>query len=235
MSEVHYETLGFYIELDCLIDVKLGMIKNHSEDLFYEQFISKKYFNRIQDDFYPGFKEEYSNRSNKQLFDGIITEMSPLIKEFVLNAEVNSKISPTLQKPVITLNTYPYVIEDPEFIIKALRYITSDKSDIEIIYLTKEELTPSHVKNKYSVVTMYDPWEWLEIHSVNDNLRKVTCPEVTMFSPRIFFSTPPSGTPREYNQLFIDAEKATEMFISLKLLPVHVFSAETAVTVWKRP
>lgn len=69
---------------------------------------------------------------------------------------------------------------------------------------------------------MYNYLDWLEVHSKSEELKKVTCPDVTLIGPKIFFKSPPTNKD-EINKVFSTVIAATEVIIGLELFNIEHF------------
>ena len=230
--EIKLSTL--MVELDCLLDTRLGTLFSLGEDIA-EQALTSNYYDR-QEDKFPGvetdiFRAKYKLRDVSTLRNSGVTQIIQLIKEFVVKTLNQSIVTPHHYIPKIVLNTYPYKLSDKEKdnFVKVLMYLTKEECQVETIHMTYEALTPSYVKQVFSVMLMYDYRSWLECHAVNNAFKTQSCPEVSLIAPAIFFDGPLKLEDKQIlEKQKITPFKAVEMiaapFVNLKLLPVNEFS-----------
>lgn len=224
------EVSAFFIDLDCLIDTRFCVIEKLINIDTIKEFITSKYHLRETDKFpnigFSKFNNMYKNRDKTILKNALPTYMQNFVADFA-NATIENTInSPFKQKPLLIVNIHPYDFTEQEevLLIKSLSVITKKICDIQIVKMTKEDITPSYVKNNLSILCIYEYAEWIELHSVNDNFKKITCPEVTMIGPMISFK-------ENFNKLSAKGENPFEMMeaymsplIGLTLFPIKMFS-----------
>lgn len=233
MSDVVYSTM--MVELDALLDSRASILFKMNPDAF-EKILKKDYFKRrvdifenIDNDLY---KELYSKRNKEVLKNSIITNIGEMMKEFCQTTLDNTLKTPFHLTPKLIINVFPYDLleEELNIIVKGVAAVTNGIADIEIVNMSPEQLTPTYVKSKLSVLVLYDYWTWLETHSLNENFRKTTCPDVSLIGPRISFVKDFQVKEGDTDPF----EAATELaapIISLSLIDIihFCFSAESLV------
>lgn len=225
MSEINYSTI--MIELDALLDTRLACLA-HLEDDKIKEILDKGYHTRTIDEFpgisYDQFKEIYDKRDKSILRNAIVTPMITLLNEFTIKTLKQTLSTPFHYKPKILINIHPYKLDEEDInnIILSIVKYTDGKCDVGVVSMTHSELTIGYVKRNLSILIMYDCYTWLEHHSKTSAWKKMTCPEVTLFAPAIYFK-PKTPLPDNENP-FIAMEKLVAIVIGLKLLPVESFS-----------
>lgn len=230
---------ALFIELDALLDTRLAVVYGFGET-FAKRAIDGGYYGRIIDEF-PGlpfetFQERYQNRDRSVLRNTVVTKMASFIHDFVMNTLVQTATTPFHMQPKIIVNSYPYVLQADEEtnIINAVIALTNGKADVELVQMPIETITPKYVKQHVTVMVMYEYYKWMEVHSENGNLKAVTCPEVTMIGPSIFFKKPERKAIEECKELGITPFKAMEKvaapLISLQLIAIDHFSLAMKLT-----
>lgn len=224
----------FYIELDCLFDTRLATLYSFGEDVM-KNVLGETYYTREQDVF-PGvdpeeFKRRYQSRTKAILKDAITTPMIEMIQEFTLETLHQIVNSPFHHLPKITLNTYPYELteEECQVISEIIVSKTKGRADVECIHKSPAELTPVYVKQNFGIMVMYDYPVWLEHHSRTGDFTRVTCPEVTVLAPKLYFNgLPSSADMAQAKSINMTPFEAMETFVGplvgLKLLPIEYFS-----------
>lgn len=224
---------GIYIDLDALLDTRLATIYSYGNEVM-QSVLSDNYFDRTLDVFKgidkEDFRAKYLNRDKKILQNAIICKVIKMIRELVEIMLQQALTSPFHTGPKIFLNIYPYKLlpEEEDVIIRGLIHVTNKVADIEIINLTKEELTPEFIKDKLAILFKYDYTDWLEAQA--ENFKKNPCPEVGVIVPAIYANKEP--TKEEYELLHenkLSPFKAIEIIsaplIGLKIHEVELFCA----------
>jgi hypothetical protein len=223
-NKLEYSTI--LVELDCLFDTRLCTLVSMGEDTLNKSF-NDKYHTRLIDRF-NGIDNElysnnYSNRNKDILKHAYITPIGDLLKEHSLRTHKLILTTPFHNKAKVIINIYPYVLDEEEInsLIQGVITITDGLSDVEVVNKSYEDLTPSYVK-KLDMIILYNYDIWLETNSINKALTKVTCPDVELLGPAIFFKQIEDKTIKPYD-CFKAMEEITAPFISLKLLPIKEF------------
>lgn len=222
------------ITLDCLLDTRIGVLFSFGGEAI-ETALDEKYYSRQEDKFTgidtDAFNERYQKRDKETLKNSGVTKMITLLQEFVFKTLNQSLVTPHHYLPKIVLNTYPYVLSEAEkeTFAKVLIHYTGEKCQVELIHLSPEELTPVFVKRHFSVMIMYHYLEWIETHAKTEAFKTVSCPDVTLMGPALYFNGPPKIEELQIlERQNVSPFKAVEMiaspFIGLKLLPVEDFS-----------
>lgn len=215
------------IELDCLFDTRLGVLASMGDDAL-KAALNSNYYNRVSD-YFPGidydtFKENYSKRDKRTLFNSIVTPIGRFAKEFALATLDNVNNSPFHYQPEIIVNMYPYVLTPDEqtLIVKGVKELTSGLCNIECVFLSPEKLTPLYLKLNLSILVMYEYDKWLEVHAQSNEWKKHTAPDVTLIAPMIsMIKTERSSSSLE--EAFVEMQKTVAPFVNLKLFPIEKF------------
>lgn len=224
-ENIEYSTI--LIELDALLDVRLSTILA-VDDSKLEEIITNDYHQRDEDVFNVDmvrYKELYNNRDKKLLLESMVTPMMSLLKEFAQKTLKQLVTTPYHYQPKIILNTHPYNLDDDEvgILIEALRHGTRGLADIELVSLSYDEISPTYLNDSIAIYIVYEYYKWLEVQSLNGNLKTKTCPKVTMLAPAIYFKK------KEQNNTNINPFEAmctlAAPMIGLNLLPIENFSA----------
>lgn len=182
----------FLIDLDSLFDTRLGTLYSHSREVA-ENNLTIGYFDRKLDDFiglpFEEFKELYEKRDKQTLQVSLVTPMLDILLEFVAGVYKNGINGFETKKPKILLNIYPYnLLEDEQKVIQEMLIsLTKGFCLIELVYLTLEQITPMYIRDHIDAMSMYNYTDWIECHSVNENLKKVSSPGTAIFGPRLHF------------------------------------------------
>lgn len=221
---------GFYLDLDTLLDTRLSTVLSLTNTDEQKFKIIRDWPTREVDSFshcsYLEFNEEFKKRNKTVLLKSSVTNASDMISEFVKETLTSNTSEPQKSKPAIYLNTYPYNLDENEHavLLAVLRRITADISDIAFISKAPNELTPTWFKSKVAIALYYNPFEWLEIHAASGSLKERACPEVTMYSPKLYH--------RERLQVEDDTDVFAQSllyikpFVNLNFVKPSVFSSK---------
>lgn len=220
----------FMLDLDCLFDTRLSVLHAYSPEAAAKA-LDSGYHDRLIDE-YDGlssaaFKKLYDARKKDCLKGTFVTCFMDVLKEFTQKTLERSLATPFSGKPIIRLNTFPYEINDDEahVLISAIKDGTYGYADIEIVFMSPEEITPMYVRKELTYFAMYHYFDWFELHSVNGSLKKTTIPEVSVIGPAIFFK-PFTGNRESAFETFRNLIKEVAPIAELNLLPVATFSVK---------
>lgn len=223
-------------DLDSLFDTRMGTITRMG-DASLKATLDSGYYQRTSDSFKGVdpvlFKELYDKRDRVTLAHSLVTPVAMLMKDFAAHTLKNINNSPFHYRPKIMINVHPYKLTEAEqvVIIAGVRSATLSMADIEMVDYARGELTPAFVKRNLSVLILYHYDLWLDTHA--DAWRKISCPEVSFFGPRVSFATALTQPNVPEDDPFKAMEDLAEPFIGLKLLPSEIFSL--TVKVKKKP
>lgn len=226
-----FETATLYVELDALFDTRMVVLKSFGLDKV-EKHVPRGYYQRIIDSFddisLEAFEARYQERNIETLRESLITPVADYIYDFGRRTLVALVSSPFRRQPKVLVNTYPYKLDETSIktIIEGLRIVTKETVDIELTYITPEELTPHYVKEHFVQMVMYSYWDWLETHAKNKKWESERCPLVTLIGPRLVRSKT-ALRDAKVRDVFAAVETYTRLFIKLTLYPVSFFSADT--------
>ena len=233
------ENVSIMIDLDCLLDMRAAVLFSHDQEKAI-QILDDSYYEREQDIF-PGYSKEefemlYKARTKEVLKNAVFTPIVKLMQEFVIGVGYNSATGPQDLMPKVIVNTFPFYLEDIEVdsLTRTIMALTKESADVEVVYHSPEDLTPSYVKRSLSVLVKYHFLEWLELHSEAGVFKKIICPEVVLYGPALFFGNLPTHQEEEALRVlgataFEALEAMSAPIISLHLLPVSDFSLSMRV------
>lgn len=227
MSEKNYKT--FLIEFDSLFDTRLSTLALLCNDEELAEILKDNYHTRLIDSFKNVNREKflslYKKRDKNLIKDTLVTNAVFLIKNFIEDVALDKLYSPVKKDSKLIVNLFPYNFskEEEDNLLVGLVHMVDSKCDVELINLPLDELTPHYIKNNVDKFMMYNYYEWIEIHVLNGNLKTLTCPEVEMIGPGLFFDDIPGDLSLDINP-FEAMEELAGPFIKLQLMPVSVFS-----------
>lgn len=237
--------INVYVELDCLLDTRLGVLQNAYPDK-YHAILANGYHERTCDDFEGIDKQEFTTRyNNRNLLDAAKSVMTPCftLLDQILAVLLNDlPDDPEFSSVGIAVNTYPYYMEPEELddLLVILRKHVNLTTDFSFIYVAPKDLTVSYVKREFIAMVMYDFSTWTECHYLQFG-KVAALHDVTVFAPMLHPARNP--TPQEteevlnselvkfeeegyqrVNDVFDLYEILAMPFYTLRLLPVGYFS-----------
>lgn len=228
MADIKVKVSRFFTDLDCILDTRMGTLLLMDPECT-ERVTKSGYFDRDRDLFdginREKFKVKYQKRNKQTLGASIMTPVIGLIREYCKQVYEQNAKSPFVQEPRLVINTYPYELTDDEKhkLMIGIQYRTKIQSPIEFVHMTYSDITPMYLRNSIDQIVIYDPIEWLEVHSLNNNLKKTVCLEVTMMGPLAWRNLDFQGSMEE---LVKNMDLACKPFIDLQLVPLRIFSAD---------
>ena len=161
----------FFAELDAILDTRMGTILRIDPNAT-ERVIKAGYLTRDRD-LFPGidkakFQELYKERNKKTLQASVVTPILSYAKDFCKQTYEGNIKTPFLKEPKVIINLYPYQLDEAEkeLLMKAIKIKTGKFSKVEFVSMSNDEITPNYLKRHTSIIVLYDPFEWLEVHSI---------------------------------------------------------------------
>lgn len=179
------------IELDSLIDTRLGLLKQHWQDKC-DTLDFDSYLNRVRSDFWTDvgisteeWVEKWKNRDVDTLLHSHHSEMYynlPLILGGLLT---NGLLSPVHEEVRLYINYWPYKLtkDEIEDLIFSVKQRITGNCEIEAVYYPPDKLTPELMADNYKAYVTYDLEAWLA--EQNDALVKRRIPTVTVYYPAL--------------------------------------------------
>lgn len=222
-----------YVELDVLLDTRLGTIAKINPDTAAAVLERGDYHTR-EEDVFEGidtalFKEQYQQRDTTTLARSLVTEGIQLVRHLVGVLTEQTIVRPYQDGIKIVVNVYPYKLdgEEKDQIGRAIAAWMQGLAPVELVDIHPEHLTPLHCKTSYAMMLVYDYDSWMSLHAAA--FEQVRLNEITMFVPALYFGKKP--TAEELEQTVKEAAhpmRAIEMLasplIDLKLIDVKFFS-----------
>jgi hypothetical protein len=220
---------GLYIELDALLDTRLGTIAKLSNEAAQSIVSSDSYFSRDMDLFEGVNQIEYLNsyltRDKMTLKKSVMTNAITFLKSVVRQLILQAVSGPTHDRVFVHVNTYPYAFsqDEVEELEAVVLYRLNEGIDpdspgyqllsVQRVHFSTKELTPQHCKSHYGAMFMYDPWNWMNLHS--KTFEKVRLPEVLLYCPKLYFNKRPS--PEEIKDIKSQAPNAPDVFTATEM------------------
>lgn len=234
MSEgQHFPQSTLYVDLDCLLDLRLGVLASFGLDAVEKAFAAD-YANRLYDEF-PGvdtaaFKARYAQCEKAHLADAMVTPILRLVSTFANETLKAILTTPIHQQPKLLLNIYPYSFSEAEIatLISVIRARTQARIDIEVVNMSRDAVTPRWVKAHVKGMVVYDYWNWLDIHCKNGEFKLCPCPSVDLIAPMLYKDKEAAKANSEIAKAFTGIEVLASPLIGLSLYPISYFSADLA-------
>lgn len=162
------------VELDALLDTRLGTLASIDIDIANEIGQSEKYYNRYSDVMSQidsriddkVFRDRYLKRNVSVLQNSLMTDVIHLVC-IGLESMMDNVHRGILPKDVrVHINTYPYKIErNLKDLLEAavLNHIPYEVA-VSTVSIDYYNLTPGNLKANYRELYIYDIEPWIEIH-----------------------------------------------------------------------
>lgn len=233
-NDITYSTLC--IDLDSLLDTRVatlfvnGIVSLNTKDDIYN------YYTRTIDAFngvsHEEFLEMYRKRDKRTLSLSVGTPINKMLKDFCCSTMVLQVSTPWAMRPRICINTYPYVLTDKEVnvIIRGIIAAVADMADVYVIHKSNAELTPTYIKEEFSIFIKYDLLEWLSVIDTEEHPNEVKMPEIGLIAPKLYYKDMTkdqsfASTTNQGIDPFDEYSKLLRPVFNIQFLPVSHFSA----------
>lgn len=224
-----------YVPLDVLLDTRLGTIARVAGDDIALNVLKTGYHARESDLNFEGvdkdaYQAQYKSRDSETLRKSYVTNAASLVMQLVAAITEEATKVPFHDGARVEVNTYPYKLTEEECseLHQAVSVWLGNLVPVNLVHTSLEALTPSHCKDSYGTMFMYDYEEWFLIHQAR--FKEVRLPEVTMYAPAIYFAGP-APAPEKLEAIIQEAAHpfyATQVMasplIDLQLIDVTYFS-----------
>jgi hypothetical protein len=230
---------NIYLDLDTILDTRMGTLAGMSDDLAVQALQSGRYHKRMVDEFdgvnKDVFKAAYEQRNLDTLKRSVLTNMVFFMRRLIKDSLMEAVIQQKVEKMCFTINVWPYDFSDDglvDMLIACIRFHTYSTSSVQIVSIPPEELTPEYCVKNYQIMIRYNWIEWVDAHKAFFEQRGI--PTVAVVVPEIFVKVP---TQDEIDQLgllkqspFKMTEQACASLFRLKHMPISLFSIHEAIT-----
>jgi hypothetical protein len=233
------DTENIYLDLDAILDTRLGTLSVMGDEHPIKVLASGKYHSRMSDEFegvsVQAFREAYAKRDIDTLKRSVLTNVTFFLRRLVKDSLVSAVMNQRVEKMCFTVNVYPYDFDDPslvEMLIACIRFHTYSTSNVQVVSIPDEELTPEFVSKNYQIMIRYNWVDWVSKHKQFFEQRGI--PSVTVVVPEIFYDVVPSQEDidrlgmRKQNP-FRMTESITAALFRLKHLPASLFSIHEGI------
>jgi len=226
-----------YIDLDCLLDTRLGTLAALDLDYAFNALGSKEYFTRHSDEFKgvntQAFNELYAKRDMEILRASMLTNIIVLLQSFMKSSVEEIFKGGQAAGLEICINTYPYLMDEQEryALVEIMQHKLAPEIEISSVYLTDQDLTPTFCKTSYAVMVRYHFHKWMELHV--EEWKTVQMPGVAFYAPAIYTKTPTDQELKEMAKDKLHPFQATELLCAplfqLRLLDIEMFCIHDSI------
>lgn len=228
-SKIEIPTSSFFTELDALFDTRMGTLLKIDKTRI-DAVLTSDYFVRKKDVFagYSNkeFEDAYNNRDVATLRNSMVTPMVRYMRDFCANTFMNNANTPFIKEPTVTINTHPYKLSKADLLVleEGFRIKLNNIVRIDFVDFTCSQITPNYLKDNCSVISVYDPYEWLDTNSANGVLKKQFCPNIMMLGPLMLRNK--NAEDIDMKEFESNMEFMTKPFIELMLMGIDLFSMD---------
>ncbi len=232
------EVKRLLVELDCLLDTRLGTIERLHPPSAAKLYLGEAYYQREIDDWagltegvvsQAAFDESYKARDPKTLELSRPTRMLGFLSRLTRELDMAKITAPDVEKVEVTINVYPYQLTKREReILETLVYsYCSLGTEVTTTSLTYKEITPARMRDQYDGVILYEFDRWFSLHA--KELNTVLIPRNTLFAPALYIKPPEElfkEAPEEFEGIspFAQLEMSMIERLGLELLRPREFS-----------
>lgn len=223
---------AIFVDLDSLLDTRLPIVYFIDEDLASTITSDNSYHDRISDKFgYVTnyiFNLFYRMRNKTLLTYAAPTNILKIIRSYCIETYADNRLVGGSKPSTLYINIHPYKLIQTE--IDNISVAVSKAINIEniiIVDIPIKDITPEWIKDKISLLVMYDGMKWLEHHISTYNLIKEPLLDTVLLAPALLL-----GKKNNYNKIkdidkFLkNVEESTSTLIQLKLLHSSEFSIQ---------
>lgn len=238
MSNKSEETKRFLVELDCLLDTRLGTLEHYSPPIAYTVYQNPDYFKRDWDN-WEGlskggitnnkFWELYAQRDVEVLSKSRPTSILGFLGKITKELDMARITSPEVEHIQVDVNVFPYELSETEKdqLRTLVFHYCALGTEVNVVSLSLKSITPQLLKERYDGLILYEFDNWFT-HHVN-TLNHVLIPRHAVFAPALYIKDPAElleETPEEFLDIspFAQFEMALIERISLELLNAKEFS-----------
>ncbi len=191
----------FLVELDCLLDTRIGTVSRLNEAAAVN-LLKSDYRLRKTDNFEElteglvtnaDFRYAYEQRDVETLKASRCTNMVFLLKDLVDKVEGQRIDTPYADRVVVEVNVHPYNLDPAEedALITAVMAYAGMETEVRVVNYSLGEITPGNIKDRWDAVILYEFNEWFKHH--HETLKTVKLPANLMFAPALFVDRVPDA------------------------------------------
>lgn len=221
------------IDLDCLLDTRLGIIHQLCPEAALDIAQSDHYWLRDYTDWEElthgrvtneEFKEAWLNRDNDVILNSMMTSIFLPLESTLANHRINKEEGISEYDIALVINEWPYVLGDEvkETIKEAIKFHLSGSPSVIFTRTTLDDLTPVHIVDNYHHVYMFDFLRWIKRHGFG--LEKIHAPGLTVVVPRLFDINPRElDTEAKKKEIFL-FQMVTRYYFEVQFIEAEYFS-----------
>ena len=220
MEDEHPTRVDIYVELDTILDTRLGTLFLIDESLVRGAFTGQEYMGRVKDNFgWIGsklFKKIYECRDQSVLQVSEVTPMVNMVNDYCVQAMSSDIMSGGKGDIKIYINTYPYELTEEfkeEMKDKMGDLFTSVH---EIVIVDGEHISGEWLQENIGMAVMYDPMSYVEKDMAVAG--KTNPLDVVLVGP---MSIAGKGQPNE--DMWKNMQISVATYIKLRLMPMMEF------------
>lgn len=217
-----------YVELDMLLDTRLGVLHQMGLDIA-EKALFSGWHEREEDNF-PGvdmaeYRRRYAARDVETLKVSIATEANIMLKGIMDQLREQCATRPFYKSCKMIVNVFPYVLDDEELdaFESMIQFRMGNHDDVQMVRIDPKDLTPTYCKQFYGMMVMYNAESWINYQM--PNLEKRSMPEIMLLTPAMYHVKKP--TQEEMDACLGEAmhplqayELTMSFYVELKLIDV---------------
>lgn len=234
---------GILVELDCLLDTRLGTLARLGDDVAEKTLFSGSYHTREIDLFehadMKAYKTLYAQRDSITLSKSMPTGIVRLLRQLAAALTDQAIQRPYHSGAKIVVNTYPYSStlsgEEKDEIQKSIAdWLVGSTAIVELTSASHESLTPERIAaSNIAAMFMYTPNDWMNAQATGFERKQL--PDVSLFGPALYELARPSDEEiaqqiQDFAHPFRALELQAKPLIDLQLLPALQFSILTSRT-----
>jgi len=216
-----------YIDLDALIDSRLGIFMNISPELA-AQVYADGYPTRFSDNYklmnYLEFKERYNDRNKGTISTPLPTMVMSFLEHHIMSIRQDNILRGGDGMVKVFLNVYPYVMSRYEetILLSGFKSKLPVRTEVEIVH--DEALSPTNIlDDKIVTVMKYDGVNWIENLISNKKIMLGELSGVELIVPDIINTTETIKVNKD--EILGELTTIFSQFINLTFIATAMFSA----------
>lgn len=195
------------VELDALLDTRIGSMNKFSPSLSSELVVDKGYYSRVSDDFdrYGAgttmmWRNGYVSRDVDVLERSRPTLIPSILGELIRDIYAQSMDNPIWHGADVIVNVWPYNMLEAErlelgIVLRELIIPVEDDeyvfdTEFSTVSLSPEELTLDRIRENWEMVILYNFHDWYDAQAQGMVDATAGATQTNMFVPALFRETP---------------------------------------------
>ena len=246
---MQYARRGIYVDLDCVLDLRLGCLTLIDESFSIAVSSESAYYTRVQDVFSTPdhgelslkvFKEVFSKLKPESVQISLGTKIWKFIKHLYLMLKKGYSHQGTESSIFVDVNVWPMVLTDQELTtlqasLKSClnRQLPNFDVELHLVDIPRNKFNLWEAAKKYHGVVMYDYVQWIQSQET-EFLKKKKVDDLILYLPRLFHNGLPTD-PQAQLELkngmdpFDAWERKFAPVLQINYLPISFFCADLPV------